>query len=248
MNNALVIAQGDISSVNIFKHFVQDGGPITWIILIPLSIGTLSLIVHYLFTIRRKVLIPANLSQTLTAGARQGQTRPLRQITKNDDTLLGQAAYAGLSQLSAGRESARAAIDEAVEEKSIKLFRRIEYLNIIGNISPMIGILGTVLGMIKAFRRIYAAGGGMPDPGELAGDISVALVTTFWGLLVAIPALTTFAMFRNRIDAFAAESFKLCDELLSMVAGKKGAAKTNDNPSGDTKSSTEKASTPPSPG
>ena len=114
-------------------------------------------------------------------------------------------AHAGVSQLTAGRDSARAAIDEAVEERATKLFRKIEYLNVIGNVSPMIGLLGTVLGMIKAFSRIFSAAGGMPDPGKLAGDIAMALVTTFWGILIAIPALTFFALFRNRIDAFAAE-------------------------------------------
>jgi biopolymer transport protein ExbB len=127
------------------------------------------------------------------------------------------AAFAGASQIRAGRDAARAAVDEAVEERATKLFRRIEYLNVIGNVSPMIGLLGTVLGMIQAFNRIFAAGGGMPDAGKLAGDIAVALVTTFWGLIIAIPALTTFAIFRNRIDAFAAECIKLCDGLLGLT-------------------------------
>lgn len=131
--------------------------------------------------------------------------------------MLGQAACAGIARLSAGRESARAAITEAVEEQATRLFRRIEYLNVIGNISPMIGLFGTVVGMINAFARIYSAGGGMPDAAKLAGDISVALITTFWGLLIAIPALSIFSLLRNRIDAFAAESMKLCDSLVSLL-------------------------------
>ena len=67
---------------------------------------------------------------------------------------------AGLSQVNAGRDTARAAIDEAVEEQATKMFRKIEYLNMIGNISPMIGLMGTVVGMILAFNRIFSAGGG----------------------------------------------------------------------------------------
>jgi len=111
-----------------------------------------------------------------------------------------------------------AAIDEAVEERVGHLFRRVEYLNVIGNVSPMIGLLGTVVGMIQAFQRIYAAGGAVPETSKLVGDIAIALVNTFWGLFIAIPALSAYAFFRNRIDAFAAESVKLCDGVIALTA------------------------------
>ena len=217
MTPLAVIAAGDGSSVSVFQHFVGAGGWITWFVLIPLSGLTIALAIHYLITIRRGTQTPASLARALAAAARQGQVRSILEITRDDDTMLGQAAFAGVSQLAAGRETARAAIDEAVEERATKLLRKIEYLNVIGNISPMIGLLGTVLGMIKAFSAIFAAGGGMPDAGKLANNIAIALVTTFWGILIAIPALTAFALFRNRIDAFAAECVKLCDNLVSLV-------------------------------
>jgi len=214
----LILAEGDISPVNIFQHFVKAGGAITWFVLIPLSVITIALTIHYLITIRRATLMPAGLARAMVTAARQGHTRKLLEIARNDDTMLGQAAHAGISQLATNRDTARASMDEVVEEQATRLFRKIEYLNMIGNISPMIGLLGTVVGMIRAFNRIFAAGGGMPDAGKLAGDIAVALVTTFWGILIAIPALAAFALFRNRIDAFAAESIKLCDGLLTLVS------------------------------
>ncbi len=212
------LAAAGISSVSTLPHFVKDGGWITWCILIPLSILTVGLAIHYLVVVRRSAQIPATMGRALMGAARQGQLRHLLAITRENSTMLGQAAYAGLTQLRAGRSSARAAIEEVVEERATKLFRRIEYLNVIGNVSPMIGLIGTVLGMIRAFSRISGAAGGMPEPGKLAGDISIALVTTFWGMLIAIPALTAHAIFRNRIDAFAAECVKLCDELISTIA------------------------------
>jgi len=213
-----VLAADNDTSVSVFKHFVESGGWITWFVLIPLSALTIALAVHYLIILRRGAQTPASLARALVTSARQRQVRTILEIARQDDTMLGQAAFAGVSQLGAGRDTARAAIDEVVQERATKLFRKIESLNVIGNVSPMIGLLGTVLGMIKAFSRIFAARGGMPDPGELAGDISVALVTTFWGILIAIPALTAFALFRNRIDAFAAECVKLCDNLVSLVS------------------------------
>ena len=78
---------------------------------------------------------------------------------------------------------------ESLQEQAMVLFRRIEWINIIGNVSPMVGLFGTVLGIIKMFNSLALAG-GQPHPSQLAGGISVALVTTFWGLLIAIPALT----------------------------------------------------------
>ena len=214
----ILASEEKISTISLLEHFVVDGGPITWFVLIPLSVVTLSLAIHYLIVIRRSAQAPIDLTKTLVNGARQGQVRVMLDLTQGNETMLGQAAHAGLSQLESGRQSARSAIDEAVEERATKLFRKIEYLNVIGNVSPMIGLLGTVVGMIQAFSRIFAAGGGMPDAGKLAGDIAVALVTTFWGILIAIPALTAFALFRNRIDAFAAECVKLCDSLVSLVS------------------------------
>lgn len=212
-------AMEDVSSpVSLLRHFVVDGGYITWFALIPLSIATVALSLKYSIVLRRTAFVPMTLARALLSAARQGQIRNILEITRDDETLLAQTAYAGVSQMSAGRDSARAAIDEVVEERAIRLFRRIEYLNIIGNVSPMIGLFGTVVGMIRAFARIHAAGGGMPDAGALAGDIAVALVTTFWGLLIAIPALTAHAVFRNRIDAFAAECVKLSDNMVGMIS------------------------------
>ena len=95
-------------------------------------------------------------------------------------------------------------MEEVMETRAAGLYRRIEYLNIIGNVSPMIGLFGTVYGMIRTFSTIVEQGGS-PDPKALAGGISIALVTTFWGLLVAIPALSIFHLMRNRIDGLLAE-------------------------------------------
>ena len=223
----LSLASADLPSVSVFQHFVVYGGWITWFVLIPLSVVTIALAVHYLLTIRRATQTPEALARMLRATAKQGRVGDLLKMTADDDTMLGQAAFAGLSQLAGGRDAARSAIDESVEERATKLLRKIEYLNVIGNIAPMIGLLGTVLGMIQAFSRIFAAGGGMPEAGKLAGDIAVALVTTFWGILIAIPALTGFALFRNRIDTYAAEVVKLCDALVGIEVPPDHVARSN---------------------
>lgn len=89
----------------------------------------------------------------------------------------------------------------------------------IGSIAPMLGLTGTVLGMITAFNAI-AASGGMAKPDELAGGIGQALVTTLMGLVVAIPTTIAFSYFRNRIDSIVAEAGK-CVEQIMMPLGRR---------------------------
>ncbi|HOB73574.1 MAG TPA: MotA/TolQ/ExbB proton channel family protein [Phycisphaerae bacterium] len=229
MTIACSILAAQEPSVSIFKHFVVAGGWITWFVLIPLSVISLGMMLHYLLTIRRGTLAPVKLGRALVNAARQGQREVVAELTREDESLLGVGTFAAVSQLDRGVEAAKAAADEAIEERVTRLFRRIEYLNVIGNVSPMIGLFGTVVGMIQAFNTIFAAGGGMPQPSILARDIAVALVTTFWGLLIAIPALTAFAIFRNRVDAYAAESIKLCDGLVAKLSEGPSAEKPQDS-------------------
>ena len=82
-----------------------------------------------------------------------------------------------------------------------------------GNIAPMVGLFGTVYGMIVAFQQLVDAGGS-PDPVDLAAGISTALVTTFWGLVVAIPALAAYAVVRNKIDAITAEGLVAAEQII----------------------------------
>jgi biopolymer transport protein ExbB len=106
----------------------------------------------------------------------------------------------------------RAAETEADELLAARL-RGLERLNILGQVAPMIGLFGTVYGMIVAFQTI-AATGGTADPVLLAGGIGTALVTTFWGLLVAIPATSAYAMIRNGAIAATDEAVAGVDGVL----------------------------------
>ena len=90
------------------------------------------------------------------------------------------------------------AMEDAADEETAKRLRKVDFLNVVGQLAPMAGLFGTVYGMILAFQSIVSAGGNA-DPVLLAGGIGTALVTTFWGLVVAIPALMGYAVIRNRI-------------------------------------------------
>ena len=114
-------------------------------------------------------------------------------------------------------------MEEAAEERTTKMLRSIEWLNLLGNVGPMLGLMGTVWGMILAFFTMVRKGGDV-NAADLAGDIGVALVTTLLGLGVAIPALTVFSIMRNKIDALTSETMMTSQELVSAFrpAGKGG--------------------------
>lgn len=119
-----------------------------------------------------------------------------------------------LRESDCGYDAMLRALEQAVEEQVTTRLRRVETLNIIGSVSPMIGLFGTVYGMILAFREIVAAGGS-PDPVGLAAGIGTALTTTFWGLVVAIPALSGYALLRNTIDARTSRANLAAEDLVN---------------------------------
>ena len=111
------------------------------------------------------------------------------------------------------------ASEQAADELLTARLRKLEPLNILGQVAPMIGLFGTVYGMIVAFQTV-ASSGGAADPVLLAGGIGTALVTTFWGLLIAIPALSAYAVVRNGTIAVSDESIAAVDEMVSLFRPK----------------------------
>jgi biopolymer transport protein ExbB len=124
----------------------------------------------------------------------------------------GRVLHAALLAAPGGHEAMIRAAEAMSDELVVRRLRRIEVLNVFGQVAPMIGLFGTVYGMIVAFFTI-AQSGGTADPVALAGGIGTALVTTFWGLLIAIPALSTHAVVRNRIDSAGTEGAREVEQI-----------------------------------
>lgn len=201
-------------SLSVFDHFLVKGGLITWLILVPLSVTTVALTLEYCLTIRRGTLVPPDVYAAISESIGQKDYASAIEHASQDPSMLAGVVHMGLMESGNGFAAMQRSVEESLEERSARLLRKIEYLNVIGNISPMVGLFGTVYGMISLFASIREAG-GMPEPARIADDISIALVTTFWGLLIAIPALSVFALFRNRIDVLTAECALAADRLLS---------------------------------
>ena len=208
MNVSVLAAEG----INFLEVLVIQGGAIGWLLWL-ISVVVVALAIHYFITIRRlNILPPIALDQIRELfGAKQ--YREAIDLTSQQGDFLSYTINAALSEAPHGYSAMERAMEEAAEERTTKMLRSIEWLNLIGNIGPMLGLLGTVWGMIGAFFTIVEL--GSPDPKALAGDIGIALVTTLLGLGVSIPALSVYAIMRNRIDALTSEAILTAQELIS---------------------------------
>lgn len=184
--------------VNSFSGIIQAGGSVGAVIIL-LSIVGLGLAIDYLRTLRQSALMPRALVEQVWQLAQQGQVAQAIQVCQNDRSCLATVLEAGLRHADEGWPSIEKAMEDALGEQAGKLYRRIEYLSVIGNIAPMLGLLGTVVGMVFAFR-VVATTQGAARAADLAEGIYKALITTVEGLVVAIPALGLFAMFRSRVE------------------------------------------------
>ena len=180
-------------------------GAIMIFVLLALSLTSAYLIFDHLMTIKRRDLMPEGLSETVRQSLISGDVTAAQNACNAQPSLLSFVLLHGMSELEFGCNSVEKSLEDALAEQSARLFRKIEYLSVIGNIAPMVGLLGTVIGMIIAFQQV-AVTQGLASAPQLAQGIYQALVTTVGGLIVAIPSIGAFAIFRNRIDQFVAEA------------------------------------------
>jgi biopolymer transport protein ExbB len=219
-DNTVAAANNSLNSTNtFFSQFVVAGGPIVWFILLPMSVFTTYLAIYLSIAIRRKILLPPNISLKIAAVAmKTGTSRLPAQIASWPDLISNGVAQAlSRSESSfADRKLIKTLAAESIQEQSLRLLRRIEWCSIIANVAPMVGLFGTVFGMIKAFN-ILGIAAGQPRPDQLAGAISIALITTFWGLLIAIPALVIHGLFRTRLEGIVDEASLELENLFRQI-------------------------------
>jgi biopolymer transport protein ExbB len=197
-----------------FQILVWPGGGVIGIVLWCLSIVTIAIIVEHFIAIRRVNILPPLAHEQIRTMFDNKEYREVIDYTAAEPSYLSYVTHAALTEAAHGYPAMERAMEEAGEERTTKLLRHIEWLNLIGNISPMMGLLGTVWGMIQVFFKIVEAG-TMPDPGQLAEGIGIALVTTLLGLAIAIPSLAIYSVMRNKIDALSSEAMVVCQDLIS---------------------------------
>ena len=181
------------------------------------SAVALAIVLERWWTLRRKAVLPDGLGEEVRQWARSGQLDPAH--------LDALAAGSPLGELLAGalavRNRPREQIKERIEDTGRHVVHRMErYLNTLGTIAligPLLGLLGTVIGLIRMFMQVM--GGGMADPTKMAGGIGEALICTASGLVVAIPAYVLHRYFRSKVAGYCIDMEKQATALLDDLTG-----------------------------
>ena len=178
-------------------NLIADSGFVGWVI-IGLSIVALALVIEAFVSLKREKLAPPELIDEIQALFDESQFQEAMELCENEPTFLTKVCGAGIAKIGHSFEVIQAALTEMGDEEAVRLHQKLGWLAVVGAVAPMLGLLGTVQGMIIAFHQI-AASGGQASPAELAGSISIALLTTLFGLMVAIPVISIMAFLRNRL-------------------------------------------------
>lgn len=190
---------------------VQASGPIGWAIIL-LSIVALAIIIENFLSLKRDKLAPPELIDEIQALFDEGQYQEAMELCENEPTYFTRVCGAGIAKIGHHFDTIEKSLEEMGDEETIKLHQKIGWLSLIANVAPMMGLLGTVSGMVAAFNTI-ANSAGQASPAELASGISQALLTTMFGLIVGIPVTAAFAFLRNRLVKTVIELGAIVEDL-----------------------------------
>lgn len=182
------------------------------------SVVALAIVAERFWTLRERRIAPDNLVVQIWNLARAGQLGEDRVRTLRKSSPLGRVLAAGLVNMNHSREMMKESIEDVGRHVVHELERYLNTLGTIAAITPLLGLLGTVLGMIKVFTVITTEGVG--NPGMLAGGIAEALITTAAGLMVAIPSLLFYRFFRGRVDELVVTMEQEAIKLVEALHGK----------------------------
>ena len=190
-----------------------------------LSFVMVALIMMNMLQVRRDVLLPNEFVEEFEQKLNAKDFQNAYEMARSDDSFVARVLAAGMGRLSRGYAEAVEGMQEAGEDENMALEHRLSYLALIGTVAPMLGLMGTVQGMIASFNKI-AQSAVSPKPSELAEGISTALFTTLIGLGIAIPAMIFYSILKNRIQRLVLEIGMVSEGLMSRfaVAGKQKSA------------------------
>ena len=201
---------------NIIVHMIESVGWVFGPMILAISVGLVALIVLLFLDLRMSAAIPVGFVDDFTDTVNKRKFKEAFEMARNDPSFLGRVLTAGMSRLEYGLEDARDAAMNTLDSIKSDKDQKNNYTAVIASLGPMIGLVGTVYGMIESFMALEGATGA-PNASALAGGISHALVVTLFGIGMSIPAIFFNAFFRNRITRITMDVAHIADDLLTQM-------------------------------
>lgn len=208
-------APAEAEKVTLAKLFWESTDFFT-ILLVVGSLAGWTIIIICIIEIRKSNIAPPQSEQVVSSLARSGRWGELRQFVTDDDAFVSRVVRAAINVPSDDKNAIREAGELAASEESARWFRKLEPLNVIGNLGPLLGLAGTVWGMIIAFAALGQSG-GQANPATLSLGISKALFHTLLGLLLAVPCLCIFGFYRTMVDRICTRAMVLSSEMVELL-------------------------------
>lgn len=196
-------AAQEIESPGFFDIVGGSGtiGKLLWSALLLTSLAGIYLIIDSLVKIRQKKIMPPDLVAGVQRAMNEGDLPKAMQLCRDREGTMANILMAGFANVEEGFDVIQDSINAAADLESEKLLQKVTYLSVVSNLSPMLGLMGTVQGMIFAFDTLGTAEAGAAKQALLAVNISQALYTTMAGLAVAVPAVALYYYFRNQANS-----------------------------------------------
>ena len=199
-----------------FYWFLESSGAIGAVILL-LSIYFVSTVSRLFLEMRQKVAAPPELVAELMDLLQKREFKEIYAIVKADKSFFSRLLASGIAELPNGLAEARDAMERVGEAITVEMEKKISMLAVLGTLGPMIGLLGTLKGMIASFS-VIALSDVQLKASQVAGGISEALLLTFEGVALSVPAIYFFAVFRNRVSTISVTTMLQADEYLRHFA------------------------------
>ncbi len=195
------------------RDLMVKGGNLMFVLLF-LSLVAVMLMVYYCLSLRRSVLAPAKFLHEAEDAAEAGDWELLEELARKDGSLAAKAVLAASQERPNGLEEARKAMEEEGARQTAILWGRLQYLMDVASIAPMVGLLGTVWGMMVSFLALDTDLAMANKVSNLTSGVSQAMFTTFGGLVIAIFSLAAYALFRGRLNRLTAQVEVDCKAVL----------------------------------
>ena len=208
--------QSEVAESSKFLEIILDNppiGPLIWGLIFLLSAASFSSIITNLLTVRRKFLLPPKFIDEVIDAMQEGDLDQAIELCENNNSPVSNILMTGFASIDAGFAAVEDAVSSTTQVEVEKLMQKVGALNLYGQLAPMLGLLGTVTGMVAAFDSLGSSEGA--EKAQLLGlAISQALWTTCGGLLIAIPAIYSYTLIRNKAVKILLESETIVVNLL----------------------------------